>query len=351
MVAGDEIGAWAVIEDALTAGALPADIHLTLLIPCLASIGSRWESGELSIAEEHRATGVAQRLVGRMGPRFARRGRKRGAVVLGAVEGELHALPNAMLADLVRGIGFEVIDLGASTPPESFVEIAQATPRLFAVMVGATTPGREPALTPRACARCGTRRLAHRSSSAVRWSATRSTPARSGPTGGRGPTARRPSTRSKTSRCECADDRVEGDAAGEGPVRPAHRRDRAPGLPHPVPAGVARRAHHVVRRCHRAPDRAGARLQHRRPAQPAEQLDHARARRAGAQRRRGRRRRSHRTEHLQRARRRRDHRGGGHRLRAARARRAAGTGGGSLPDRRRRGRRQRDRRIGGLRHR
>ena len=143
MVAGDEAGAWAVIEDALTAGATPAEVHLTLLIPCLASIGSRWESGDLSIAEEHRATGVAQRLVGRLGPRFARRGRKRGAVVLGAVAGELHALPNAMLADLTRGIGFEVIDLGANTPPESFVEIAQATPRLFAVVLGATTPGRE----------------------------------------------------------------------------------------------------------------------------------------------------------------------------------------------------------------
>ena len=130
MLAGDEVGTWSLIEDALTTGTTPADIHITLLIPCLASIGSRWESGELTIADEHRATGVAQRLVGRLGPRFTQdRGRKRGTVVLGAVAGEMHALPNAMVADLIRGVGFEVTDLGANTPPESFVEMAQTTPR------------------------------------------------------------------------------------------------------------------------------------------------------------------------------------------------------------------------------
>ena len=61
-------------------------------------------------------------------------------------------------------------------------------------------------------------------------------------------------------------DRREGDGARQGAVRAAHRRDRAPGLPHLVPAGAARRIDHVVRRSDRTPGRARARLQHRRRA-------------------------------------------------------------------------------------
>ena len=143
LVAGDEAGAWAVVEGSLAAGASPEEVHLALLAPSLASIGTRWERGRLSVADEHRATAVAQRLVGRLGPRFARRGRKRGTVVLGAVAGDTHALPGAILADLLRGRGFDVVDLGADTPAESFVDAARHANRLVAVLVGATTSGQE----------------------------------------------------------------------------------------------------------------------------------------------------------------------------------------------------------------
>ncbi len=140
MVAGDEAGAWRVVEDALASGVEPRDVHLELLVPALRSIGEGWERGELTVAEEHRAAAVAQRLIGRLGPRFARRGRKRGAVVLGAAPGEEHGLPSAILADLLRGAGFEVVDLGADTPAESFAETAAGTARLVAVAIGVTIP-------------------------------------------------------------------------------------------------------------------------------------------------------------------------------------------------------------------
>jgi MerR family transcriptional regulator, light-induced transcriptional regulator len=146
LIEGDEVGAWNAVERALAAGASPAEIHTVLLVPALASIGARWERGELTIADEHRATAVAQRLVGRLGPRFTRRGRKRGTVVLGAVAGETHALPGAILADLLRGDGFDVVDLGPDTPVESFVEAALDASRLVAVLVGAFTPGRKPGI-------------------------------------------------------------------------------------------------------------------------------------------------------------------------------------------------------------
>ena len=142
LVAGDEPGAWAVVEAALASGVEPADVHLDILVPALRSVGDAWEAGTLSVGDEHRATVVAQRLVGRLGPRFARRGRKRGTVVLGAPSGEQHGLPCAIVADLIRGAGFEAVDLGANTPAESFAGAALAAQRLVAVLVGTTTPER-----------------------------------------------------------------------------------------------------------------------------------------------------------------------------------------------------------------
>jgi methanogenic corrinoid protein MtbC1 len=80
---------------------------------------------------------------GRLGPLFARRGRKPGSVLVGSVAGEAHVLPSALLADILRGAGFEVIDLGANTPPASFAEAASRAHRLIAVLIGATVAGLE----------------------------------------------------------------------------------------------------------------------------------------------------------------------------------------------------------------
>jgi methanogenic corrinoid protein MtbC1 len=73
-----------------------------------------------------------------MGPYFTRRGRSKGTVVIGAVAGDHHALPGAMLADLLRDAGYEPDDLGANTPASSFVDATRSADRLVAVLVGAT---------------------------------------------------------------------------------------------------------------------------------------------------------------------------------------------------------------------
>jgi methanogenic corrinoid protein MtbC1 len=141
MIAGDEAGAWRVVEDALASGLEPAGIYLDLLVPVLRRVGDGWAEGVITVAAEHRASAVAQRIIGRLGPMFARRGRKRGTVIIGGPSGDQHSLPGAIIADLLRGQGFEVIDLGPNTPAESFAETAQQVPRLVAVVIGVTAPG------------------------------------------------------------------------------------------------------------------------------------------------------------------------------------------------------------------
>jgi excisionase family DNA binding protein len=138
MTAGDGAGAWTIVDGALASGSDPKDIYINLLAPVLTLIGDGWSRNEISIAQEHRASVVATQIVGRLGPRFARRGRSRGAVVLGLVPSEQHALPALMLADLIRLAGFEPLNLGANTPAHSFVETALGADRLVAILVGAT---------------------------------------------------------------------------------------------------------------------------------------------------------------------------------------------------------------------
>ncbi len=128
LLAGDESSAWNVVERALTTGYTASDLYLQLLAPSLRTIGDGWERGEWSVADEHKVTAVAARLIGRLGPRFVRRGRKRGTVVLGGAPGDPHALAVAMLADILRGHGYRVVELGANAPLDSFLEAVEAEP-------------------------------------------------------------------------------------------------------------------------------------------------------------------------------------------------------------------------------
>lgn len=148
----DEAGAWGVIEQGLASGMEPSEVLLDLLSPAMAGIGEGWARGEISVAEEHQATATATRLVGRLGPRFARRGRKRGLVIVGAPADDTHGLPSAIVGDLLRGRGFAVTDLGPDAPAESWAATATATgdgtgpPGLVSVGVCATTPDNDEAV-------------------------------------------------------------------------------------------------------------------------------------------------------------------------------------------------------------
>jgi 5-methyltetrahydrofolate--homocysteine methyltransferase len=47
-----------------------------------------------------------------------------GKVVLGSVEGDLHDIGKNLVGIMLKGAGFEIIDLGNDVPPEKFVEAA-----------------------------------------------------------------------------------------------------------------------------------------------------------------------------------------------------------------------------------
>ncbi len=140
LLAADEPGAWGIVENCLSGGADPVELHHQLIIPALGQIGDGWSAGEMGIVDEHTATAITYRVVARLGPLMRTRGRPRGAIVIGAVTGDPHALAVSIVADLLRAAQFNVIDLGGNTPVDSFVDSISATDQCRAVGISASIP-------------------------------------------------------------------------------------------------------------------------------------------------------------------------------------------------------------------
>jgi len=139
LVAGDSRGAWGVVEAAMSAGRDLDSVYLDVIGPAMVSIGERWERGDIDVALEHRASGIAMRVIGQLGHRFARRGRVRGAVVVATPAGETHAIPTAIVSDLLRIRGWEVSDLGADVPAASLVVALNAAVEVRALGLSITS--------------------------------------------------------------------------------------------------------------------------------------------------------------------------------------------------------------------
>ncbi|NDL55721.1 cobalamin-dependent protein [Phytoactinopolyspora mesophila] len=134
LLAGDEPGAWRIVETLLASGAEPSAILVDVLAGALRDIGDGWEHGELTVGDEHRATAVGIRLVGRLGATSTWRGRRRGTVVLAGAPHDAHALPSAIVATVLRSSGYDVVEFGGDTPAEVVASAAAAVgPGLRAV--------------------------------------------------------------------------------------------------------------------------------------------------------------------------------------------------------------------------
>ncbi len=135
MLEGDNAGSWRTIEAALAAGYEPDRIYVEVLAPALHAIGDGWRQGAIPIEREHLASGVATSIIGRLGPRFRRRGRHLGSVAVAMPAGERHGLGVAMLGDILTGAGYDVLNLGPDTPPRSLAAAILSRDDLRAVII------------------------------------------------------------------------------------------------------------------------------------------------------------------------------------------------------------------------
>jgi len=135
LAAGDELAARAVVDRLTDGGISPVAIITELLTPALHEIGARWASGSLSIAEEHRATAICERLLARIA--VHPRGRPRGVAVVATAPSDDHAVPAAMAALALRADRWQVHHLGPRVAVEELAAFA-ASVGAHLVVVSAT---------------------------------------------------------------------------------------------------------------------------------------------------------------------------------------------------------------------
>jgi corrinoid protein of di/trimethylamine methyltransferase len=126
VINGDNKAAAAITREALAAGADPLELVNQQMIPAMAEVGRRFECEEYFVPELLLAARAMKGSLELIRPLLAERGAQPvGRVVIGTVKGDLHDIGKNLVASMLEGGGFEVIDLGADVSPERFVSTAQ----------------------------------------------------------------------------------------------------------------------------------------------------------------------------------------------------------------------------------
>ena len=123
---GDTKRAIAATEKALAENANPADVVQKFMIPAMAEVGNRFECEEYFVPEMLISARAMKAALAILRPRLAAQGAKpSGRVLIGTVKGDLHDIGKNLVASMLEGGGFEVIDLGTDVSPEKFVEVVK----------------------------------------------------------------------------------------------------------------------------------------------------------------------------------------------------------------------------------
>jgi MerR family transcriptional regulator, light-induced transcriptional regulator len=140
---GDERAAYELVDRLAGGGVSPVDLCDELLAPALHRIGEEWASGVNTVADEHRATAICERLLARLP---TRRTRVRGTAVVAAPAGEHHALPAHMAAIALRYDGWRVHDLSTDVPSGDLAAfLRRERPELL--VLSTTMPNPDPTAT------------------------------------------------------------------------------------------------------------------------------------------------------------------------------------------------------------
>jgi 5-methyltetrahydrofolate--homocysteine methyltransferase len=122
ILAGNSAAAVAAARQALGEGADPLDLVLHGISPAMAEVGRLFEAGDYFVPELLISARATKEVFVLIRPLLAKQGAQpTGRVVLGTVQGDLHDIGKNLVAALLEGGGFEVIDLGVNVSPEKFI--------------------------------------------------------------------------------------------------------------------------------------------------------------------------------------------------------------------------------------
>ena len=114
------------VKAALAAGVDANTILNEALIAAMEDVGCKFEEGELFVPEMLVSARAMQAGLSLLKPHLAVTDTKSsGKIAIGTVKGDLHDIGKNLVAMMLEGAGFEVIDLGVDATPPAFVDAVQ----------------------------------------------------------------------------------------------------------------------------------------------------------------------------------------------------------------------------------
>jgi len=128
VIQGDQITAVEITKTALAQGTAAKSVLEKGLIASMDVVGNRFKKNEIYIPEVLIAARAMKMAMEVLEPELVKAGVKPvGKFLIGTVQGDLHDIGKNLVAMMLKGAGFEVIDLGVDAGPEKFIEKAKAT--------------------------------------------------------------------------------------------------------------------------------------------------------------------------------------------------------------------------------
>lgn len=141
IVAGKADDAAAATRKAVDAGMAPQDIINDSMIAAMGEVGQRFQDGKAFVPQllmAGRAMKAALELLKPMMAGVA--STSKGKVVIGTVKGDLHDIGKNLVASMLEGCGFEVINIGIDVPADKFVdEVRNSHPDILCMSALLTT--------------------------------------------------------------------------------------------------------------------------------------------------------------------------------------------------------------------
>ncbi len=115
-----------VTKAALAANVNPVELVQKYMIPAMDEVGKRFECNDYFVPELLIAARAMKTSLELITPMLAAVGAEPvGRVVIGTVQGDLHDIGKNLVASMLEGGGFQVVDLGVDVPADRFVEAAK----------------------------------------------------------------------------------------------------------------------------------------------------------------------------------------------------------------------------------
>lgn len=123
---GDQKSARSLTEAMIAEGVAPMDLITKAMVPAMDEVGRRFECEEYFVPELLLSARAMKGAMELLRPLLTAAGAQpAGRVVIGTVKGDLHDIGKNLVASMLEGGGFEVVDLGADVAPEKFIEAVQ----------------------------------------------------------------------------------------------------------------------------------------------------------------------------------------------------------------------------------